>query len=324
MGGQRSQPTGLPTPVRNSNDSGGKPDVGERPRNLTLTDRQSPMWHVLPTHIPVSSDYNTVAGSGNGPKLARYSISNPVTGAPTPVTEKQWMAATPESYLYDTEAALANSWKPGDPVNNWTKYLHPKTWGGGLRKMMLSGDKSILNQFASGGPLQGSLVYGIPLMLAGAAAGWGKDKLYGTSGTARNLGLLGALIGGAGGAYSGHLMRKYSHAKVAYRIPGGDMREDIISQLRSEVSTPPQVTQFLINKVRELDPAQTAELAHLVMSAGFGAVAAIIAKYLFGAGLLTTALMGIGGATAASNLGRSTDAFGRSTNKGRDMFGQPL
>ena len=319
-----SQPKGLPETVRNTNETGDTPDVGNRPRNTTLTNRESPMWHELPMHIPVGSDFNTVAGSGNGPKLAGYQASHPFTGATIPVTESQAMVAHPYNYLNNTESAIHNSWKPGDPMDNWTKYLHPKTWGGGFRKMMLNGDKSIFNQFASGGALQGSLAYGIPLMLAGVAAGGGKDKLYGTSGTAKNLGLLGALVGASGGAYSGHLMNKYSAEKLAYRIPGGDMKEDIISKLRSDMSTPPQVTQVLINEVRGLDPAQTAELSHLLMSAGFGAVAAIIAKFIFGSGLTTAALLGIGGATAASNLGRNKDAFGRRTNKGQDMFGQPL
>ena len=219
----------------------------------------------------------------------------------------------------DPLAYARNRWRPGRPDGSISNLIHPTSLGTRARESIQGGiEPDFVKSLIGKSPLRGALTYGVTGAAIGGAAGALKDKLTGTSGTAPMLALILGLLGSAGGAYSGF-------AKQAYRLPGGDPRDDLVRLVQSSFEASGNTKSTLIHGIQLLSGAQAAKLGQVVMTAGVGGAMTLIAKYLFGLGLIPSLMMGLGGVGLVNTFGGGgrTDALGQRSHVGSDIFGNP-
>lgn len=264
-----------------------------------------------------------------------YELPDPVTGDPTTVSEKTWKASQPGAVFNSGPDYLQHNMGYDTP-RGALRAFHPRNIGSKLRGAAMHGDKSILGDIANMGPTAGAIGYGVPLGLLGLGVGGLKDYLMGTEGSGKKYGLLASLIGAGLGGYSGYIRNRtrttglpvtpMPEKTAGYRMPGGQQgpKEEIMRLLKGDASADFQLKSRLMREVQMMDPNRASEVLRVLATVGGGMIAATLAKLLLGTGYASSALIGLGSGTLINQLSQPRDAFGRQSNPGHTMFGQPI
>lgn len=109
--------------------------------------------------------------------------------------------------------------------------------------------------------------------------------------------------------------------KASFYMGGSD--SDVQSKVMGDNSLDPVDKTTLLHFVKQLAPDRKAELQHLIGTVSGAGVGLVIARFLLGLGIGGTALLSLVGAGVGRVMsGGSRNAFGRSVDTKRDLFGQ--
>jgi hypothetical protein len=188
--------------------------------------------------------------------------------------------------------------------------------GAGLRD--IASRPNILGSILNQGPMAGGALGAGIGALAGAGIGAATGRGTG------NMALLGALLAGGLGAYSGHVRTTDYSKSAGWRSSAfGDPKEAITTALQQAPMEFNQKMQVLAG-VSGLSPDQADQLARAIQSVGGMAAGGIIARYLLGWGLLGTLFGGAVGGMIGHNLYTGAhDAMGYKSLGNRDFSGNP-
>lgn len=227
-----------------------------------------------------------LTGTGHGPELGHRKYAYPTQPISGLLSDSDPMLRS--GFGYSMGAKLADPVAYGKPRLRWVgKYLSDL----GTRPLLAAGK----------GALGGAA--------AGAGFGWltGRDPIFTTG--------AGALLGGLASGGAGLLMKSSS------------LMDDlgyIERRLQLDNGLPFAARTVLEQALDKLQPGQAHALADAVRASFGGSIAALVARYLLGLGLVGTSIFALLGAAAGVSLGGANrNAFGERVRQ-VDGLGRPL